>query len=159
MQKLALLNCFQSRLSTASSPEQLASIRVLDKMLTNYLEEWGAQANKLGQLEDEKAKLTPSAPDTSPREVDARNKWIRSVNALIANAALTDLDSATDHLIFGGDRVRDGSNRFSVGFGGGAFGLRCRRSVSDRNNSWSWCWRGACAWWRCFSGAHAGKGT
>lgn len=92
----------QSRLSTApSSAEQLASIGVLDKTLTSYLEEWGAQANKLGQLEDEKAKLTPSAPDTSPREVDARNKWIRSVNALIANAALADLDSATDHLIFG----------------------------------------------------------
>ena len=34
----------------------------------------------------------------------ARNRWIRAVNALAANAEAAELDAKTDHLIFGAYR-------------------------------------------------------
>ena len=59
-------------------------------------------ARQLGELEDEKARLLDK-PDMSAAMaiVTARNLWIRTVNAFLANADLAGLTEGQDKLIFG----------------------------------------------------------
>lgn len=57
---------------------------------------------KLGQLEHEKARLQDSPAQTTVQAiVKARNLWIRTVNVLVVQADLAELDEASDSLIFG----------------------------------------------------------
>jgi len=53
-------------------------------------------AEQIGQLEDERARLSP--PPTPSADINnARLAWIRIINALVANAELAGVDAATDH--------------------------------------------------------------
>src|SRR5262249_4207042 len=60
---------------------------------------------KLGTLEDEKARLPSSASGQGPGAgmtlLAARNQWVRVVNAFVANGELAELDEETAKLIFG----------------------------------------------------------
>ncbi len=71
------------------------------KSLHDAVEGWLAAADRLGELEETKARLQASVPTVAGRIFDARNRWIRTVNALIANAALAELDEEQERLIFG----------------------------------------------------------
>jgi hypothetical protein len=95
----------------AKSPDvtaALATIAVFDRTLSDYVGEWIACAERLGDLENERASLVkaPGAGDGA-RLFNARNRWIRAVNALVANAALAELDPATDTLILGALRLAE----------------------------------------------------
>jgi hypothetical protein len=71
--------------------------------LTHYVAEWIALGAKLGQLEDERARIqaTPSVVEGGSAVVDARNRWIRTANALLATAEMAELDPKVMAAIFG----------------------------------------------------------
>jgi len=71
--------------------------------LLTYLNEWITVGKRLGALEDEKAQLIAEQSNaaTGTALVQARNRWIRVVNALVADADLAEIDAAADLTIFG----------------------------------------------------------
>lgn len=71
--------------------------------LLAYLNEWITIGKRIGALEDEKAQLlaAQSAAAIGTALVQARNRWIRVVNAFLADAELAEIDAATDATIFG----------------------------------------------------------
>ncbi len=71
------------------------------KNLLDAVDGWLDAADHLGQLEEQKARLAATAPTVAGRIFDARNRWIRVVNALLANAALADLTEEQERLILG----------------------------------------------------------
>ncbi len=72
------------------------------KPLSHFVDEWLTLGRSLGMLEDEKSRLQDSPEQTTAQAiVKARNLWIRTVNALIAQAELVEIDEATDRLVFG----------------------------------------------------------
>lgn len=93
----------------ADKKKQLEAIPVLDKNLGDHVGVLLAKAKHLGELEDERAKLVSSGanPSDAAKLLAARNRWIRTVNALVANAAMAELPEATDHLVFDALRVAE----------------------------------------------------
>ena len=94
----------KSRLGSEPAVKALLASVVVDKKktLATFVNERIQLAEKLGELEDERAQLA-SAPGEldGVAHVDARNAWIRAVNALIANAELAELPPEQHALIFG----------------------------------------------------------
>lgn len=86
--------------------KQLKAVRVLEHTALTFVERWIDKAQRLGELEDERASLEPAGGDGT-KLVVARNQWIRTINALVANAELAELDEATDRLIFGALRLAE----------------------------------------------------
>ncbi len=84
------------------------------KTLTSYLQEWITLGKKLGDLEDEKGRLLAEQADASSGTalVKARNRWIRVVNAMVADGELAELPGATDALVFG--PLRDAEKKAEV---------------------------------------------
>jgi hypothetical protein len=72
------------------------------KPLEALIDQMISLAKELGELEDEKARLLDK-PEMSAAMaiVTARNLWIRTVNAFLANADLAGLTEAQDKLLFG----------------------------------------------------------
>lgn len=72
--------------------------------LGHYIDEWIAVAERLGTLENEKARLQPGpktlAKSAAGSAVVARNQWIREVNLLVANAQAAELAPTVSKLIF-----------------------------------------------------------
>lgn len=94
----------------ASLKKQLKEIPVhhAKQSLWTVVEGWLARANRLGELENERAQIAPpNGPSDGARLVAARNQWIRAVNALVANGELAELDATTDRLIFGALRLAE----------------------------------------------------
>jgi|GEM_PF-1782013 len=81
----------------------LASIAVFEKKtLTSFVNERIQLAAKLGELEDERARLLATRPEiTAAANLNARNAWIRAVHALLANAELAQISEATHTALFG----------------------------------------------------------
>lgn len=78
---------------------RLKAVNLHDKNLLDLTQEWLGLARQLGQLEDERARLSP-APSPASDINRARLTWIRIANALMANAELAEIDSATEYLLF-----------------------------------------------------------
>ncbi len=78
---------------------RLKAVNLHDKNLLDLTLEWLGLARQIGQLEDERARLSP-APSPASEINRARLGWIRITNALLANAELAGIDSATEHLLF-----------------------------------------------------------
>ncbi|AKU98731.1 hypothetical protein AKJ09_05395 [Labilithrix luteola] len=94
----------KSRLGGAADVKSLLASVVVDKKktLTSFVNERIAHGERLGVLEDERAQLRLTATESSAvANVNARNAWIRAVNALIANAELAGISPAQDTMIFG----------------------------------------------------------
>lgn len=90
--------------------ELLEQLPVMDAPLSQFVNEWLKCASELGALENERGTLVKSpVVSDSKRLMNARNQWIRLVNALVANAALCSLDEAADALIFGPLRLAEAS--------------------------------------------------
>jgi hypothetical protein len=85
---------------------RLKAVILHDKNLLDLTQGWLAVAGQLGDLEDERARLVPTASTAADINA-ARLGWIRIVNALVANAELAGLDSATDHLLFSALRAAE----------------------------------------------------
>lgn len=79
----------------------LASTQVGPTSLRTHVNALIDAARHLGTLEDKRATLRALAPSDAKVHLDARNGWIRVVNALLANARLADFDEATELAIFG----------------------------------------------------------
>jgi hypothetical protein len=98
-----------AQLSGRLTPEikaELDSIKVgpasASVSLLDFVNEWIAAGAKLGELEDKKvALLTPPEKSAAQTLIDAKNLWIRTMNALVANAELAGVDDATMQLVFG----------------------------------------------------------
>lgn len=77
--------------------------------LTTYLDEWIQLGAKLGSLEIEKSRLNSneSTTATGAALVNARNKWLRTVNLFLAVAEASELDPETDALVFGPLRMAE----------------------------------------------------
>jgi hypothetical protein len=91
---------------------RLKAVNLHDKNLWELVQQWLAVAKQMGQLEDERARLSPIL--TSGAEINnARLAWVRTMNALRANAALASIDDSTDRLLFDPLRAaeRTASNR------------------------------------------------
>jgi hypothetical protein len=99
----------QKRLAkNPSAKKHLKEIAVEKKNLGQYVQEWIKCAEHLGDLEDERASLMKDAgPGDGTKLVNARNRWIRAVNALVANAELAELDPETDRLVFNALRLAE----------------------------------------------------
>jgi hypothetical protein len=68
--------------------------------LTVHVDELISLGKQLGKLEDEKDQIL-AAPNDGSALVNARNGWVRVVNALVADAELADLPADVDALLFG----------------------------------------------------------
>ncbi len=72
---------------------------------TNLLEkvrQWLDTAQKLGDIEEQRARIEKSeGPSFGQQAVDARNQWIRVVNAFVGLASLSPLEPQQDLLVFG----------------------------------------------------------
>jgi hypothetical protein len=75
------------------------AVNLHDVNLLDLVNNWLGVAKQIGDLEDERGRLTP--PPTASADINsARLAWIRIVNALVANAELANLDATTAHLLF-----------------------------------------------------------
>ena len=90
-----------------SLKKQLKDIPVFKHTLGHFVEEWLGHAKRLGELEDERAAIVSGGPGDGAKLLAARNQWVRAVNALVANAAMAELDEPTDQLIFGAFRLAE----------------------------------------------------
>lgn len=94
---------------------RLKSVTLHDKNLLDVVNAWLAAAHKLGELEEERARLTAPAATSAAQLNDARIAWIRVTNALVANAELVKLDKEDDRILFSAlraaARTADSRNR------------------------------------------------
>lgn len=87
---------------TPALREQLQGIRLRSGTLLDRVEAWLAAADELGELERRRARLeTLQSPSVKLQILEARNQWIRVVNAFQSIAQLAQLDEETDRLLFG----------------------------------------------------------
>lgn len=92
----------------AGVKKQLKEIPVLKKNLAQLMSELVTVGKQLGATEDERAHTLENAQPTDAGKLGAaRGKWIRAVNALVANADLAELDEAADKAIFSALRVAE----------------------------------------------------
>jgi hypothetical protein len=93
----------ESRLGSEAGVKALLASIVVDKKktLTTFVNERIELAEKLGALEDERAKLLTAPTASGAANVSARNGWIRAVNALLANAELAELPPEQSADLFG----------------------------------------------------------
>lgn len=82
--------------------DALAGIALRRGNLLERVEAWLAAAQRLGALEEERARLeAPEGASVGMQTAEARNGWVRVVNAFVSVAALAQLDESTDRLVFG----------------------------------------------------------
>jgi hypothetical protein len=70
----------------------LKQIKTADGTLWDAIKEWEQLGRKLGQLEDERDGLRPITTVAPSDAVNARNKWIRTVNAMLSVLELVGAD-------------------------------------------------------------------
>jgi hypothetical protein len=86
----------------ASARSQLEALPLPnDDNLLNRVQAWLDAGDRLGKLEERKARLEAASPTTAGMIQDARNRWIRVANAVIANADLAELDDAQQRTLLG----------------------------------------------------------
>jgi hypothetical protein len=94
---------------------RLKSIVLHDKTLLELVDAWLADAQKLGELEEERARLAAPAASSAAQINAARIGWVRVTNALIANAELSDVDADVERTLFSAlraaERTADGRKR------------------------------------------------
>ncbi len=90
----------------ADMQSRLKAVDLHDRNLLDLVNAWLAAARELGELEDQRARLSP-APSTTAEITAARTTWIRVVNALVANAELAGLEAETDRLLFSALRAAE----------------------------------------------------
>ncbi len=87
----------------AAAKKQLKDIPVFKHNLSHYIDELFKVAQELGAAEQERAQLAPAAGGSSDaqRTLEARNQWIRAVNALVSVANATQVSEDARRTIFG----------------------------------------------------------
>lgn len=91
----------KSRLS-AELEQRLQAFVLPKTTLLEKVTQWLDLARQLGDIEEQRAQLERTdGPSFGQQVVDARNLWIRVVNALLSLAGLSALDPQHDTLLFG----------------------------------------------------------
>jgi hypothetical protein len=91
----------RERLNPAAKNKLQALVLPDGSNLVDRVQAWLAAADRLGKLEEERARIESDNPPFGTRTVIARNQWVRTVNALLAVAALAEIDEDTDRIVFG----------------------------------------------------------
>lgn len=101
---------------TKENEAELAKLKLGSKSVGDAVEEWLQAAEKLGKLEDERARLDDQQTPTEAGQTNtARLRWIRAVNALISLAELAELTDDERRIIFGSlSDARDKAERRSA---------------------------------------------
>jgi hypothetical protein len=86
---------------------RLKAIAVHKKTMLDLVLAWIETGYELGQLEEEKARLSETSPSLGAETQSARTVWIRLAKALLANAKLAGVDEATDQLLFAALRTAE----------------------------------------------------
>jgi hypothetical protein len=86
---------------------RLKAVLLQEKNLLELVNEWLDVAKQLGDLEEERARLSPPSSSTAAEINNARLGWVRVVNALLANAELEGVDGDTDRLLFSALRAAE----------------------------------------------------
>lgn len=86
---------------------KLEAMALHESNLLDYYNQWQASAQELAALEDERARLTKTAPSVAGEMYAARNAWIRTVKLLLTNAEAAHIDAATDELLFSALRAAE----------------------------------------------------
>jgi hypothetical protein len=86
---------------------RLKAVTLHKATLFDLYNEWQAAAQLLGQLEDERARVSGANPTVAGEVSAARNRWIRMAKALMANAKIAEVDAATDTLLFSALRLAE----------------------------------------------------
>lgn len=91
----------RSRL-TAEQEQRLQAFVLPKTTLLEKVTEWLDTGRKLGELEGQRARLeTADGPSFGQQTIEARNLWIRVVNAFVSLAGLAVLDPKHDLVLFG----------------------------------------------------------
>jgi len=77
------------------------AINFNDQNLDDLVSAWLTTAKKLGEIEEERARLSPASAALAAEINMARLRWIRTVNTLVASSLLVNLDMHTDKVLFG----------------------------------------------------------
>jgi hypothetical protein len=86
----------------AATKDSLRAVLLPDSSnLLDRVQAWLDAADRVGKLEEERARMETGGPALGAHVVNARNQWVRTVNALVAVAALAELDAETDRIVFG----------------------------------------------------------
>ena len=85
----------------------LKSLTLNDKSLMDLVQAWFDTAKQLGELEETRTRLNPPTGPSAADINTARLRWVRTVNAILANAELIGVDEATDHLLFAALRAAE----------------------------------------------------
>jgi hypothetical protein len=86
---------------------RLKAIAVHKKTMLDLVLRWADYGTQLGQMEDERARLSTSSPSLAGELHSARIAWMRLAKALMANAKLADIDDETDKLLFSALRTAE----------------------------------------------------
>ena len=86
---------------------RLKAVTLHQTTLFDMYNEWQSAAQLLGQLEDERVRLSGASPSVAGEVSAARNRWIRMAKALMANAKIAEVDAATDTLLFSALRAAE----------------------------------------------------
>jgi len=79
---------------------RLKAIAVHKKTMFDLVTAWIETGKQLGQLEEDKARLGGNSPSLGAELQTARTAWLRMAKALLSNAKLAEIDSATDQVLF-----------------------------------------------------------
>jgi len=87
---------------TADQRKRLKAFVLPKTTLLEKVEQWLEAGRELGELEEQRARLDQvEGPSFGQQTVEARNLWIRVVNAFLALASLSELDPKDDLVLFG----------------------------------------------------------
>jgi hypothetical protein len=91
----------------AAMKARLKAIAVHKKTMLDLVMAWIETGKQLGRLEAERALLAGISPSLGGEMQSTRSAWLRVTNALMANAKLAEIDSATDQLLFSALRIAE----------------------------------------------------
>ena len=91
----------------ANLQARLQAVSLQEKSLLDLVNQWLGVAKQLGDLEEERARLSQPSSSTAVEVNNARIGWVRVANALVANAELVGLDDDTDRLLFSALRAAE----------------------------------------------------
>lgn len=87
---------------TADQRARLTAFVLPKTTLLEQVEQWLDAGRQLGELEEQRARLEQvQGPSFGQQTVDARNLWIRVVNAFLSLASLSELDPKDELVLFG----------------------------------------------------------
>jgi hypothetical protein len=91
----------------ANLQARLKAVSLQEKSLLDLVNQWLGVAKQLGDLEEERARLSQPSSSSAAEINNARLGWVRVANALVANAELAGLDDDTDRLLFSALRAAE----------------------------------------------------